>query len=120
MKMEFNAKIVGHELFVPDKDEPKKFGVRVKLQCASTAIGLGKPTKAVIPIEEKKLGQYPIGTYLRITVEDSQQVLNLAPERTKKAGATQLSMVREPKKRGGGGRRAPRNGGDHHGAPSSP
>lgn len=37
MKKVFNAKIVGHELFTPDKNDPKREAVRVKLTVGTSA-----------------------------------------------------------------------------------
>ena len=89
MKAEFKAKIVGHELFTPDKDTPNREAVRVKLQIAPTGAGgattalLGKPTKGVLTIEEKDLPKFPLRGYLSITVQDSQQTLDFQRTKTK-------------------------------------
>jgi len=92
MKMEFNAKIVGHELFTPDPDDTKHQGIRVKLQVASMK-PLGKPTKGVLPIDAEEIADFPIGRYLRISVVDSQQEITFAPARPRKGDNGQLAIV---------------------------
>jgi hypothetical protein len=92
MKMEFNAKIVAYELFMPDPEEPKRMGIRVKLQAASIKSLLGKPTKAVLPIDFDDREQFPLNGYVRISVVDTQQEMAFAPPRAK-PGAAQLGIV---------------------------
>ena len=104
MKEHFNAKIVGYELFVPDKDSPKDEAVRVKL-AINSELPLGKALKGAIPIEKKHLANYPIGTYLRITIQDSQQELSLEREDHEGDSAEQGAMEMGEGK--AGGRRRP-------------
>lgn len=94
MKKEFHAKIVGHELFVPDpKNAPSREAVRVKLLVSSLEPAMGKPGKGFITIEEKDLAEFGLRRFLRITVEDSQQELPFTKRRGKKDEQAQLGIV---------------------------
>jgi hypothetical protein len=83
MKREFNAKVVGHDVFVPDpKGIPLREEILVKLVVSSLKPAMGKPRKAVLPIERADLEEWPIGRSLRVTITDNQQHLEF-PKRTK-------------------------------------
>jgi hypothetical protein len=91
MKLEFNAEIVGHEVFRPDPDDRKHKAIRLKLQVASMTPALGKPTRGVLPIAFEDCADFPLGGFLRITVVETQQEMEFAPPAKK--GHEQLGLV---------------------------
>ena len=93
MKKEFHAKIVGHELFVPDPKTPLREAVKVKLLVSSLEPAMGKPAKGMLVIEESELPGFALRQHLRITVEDSQQELPLTRRRGTKEEQAQLGIV---------------------------
>ena len=103
MKREFNARISGHDLYTPDKSVPSRQAARLKLDVASQKPQMGKPTKAVLPIEleELDLPEFKSGQYLRITIQDSQQAMNFAPDspakKEKNGKQPKLGLVDDPK-----------------------
>jgi hypothetical protein len=92
MKIEFNAKVVGHEVFIPDPKQDRE-GILVKLVVSSLKPAMGKPRKAVLPIERDDLEEWPIGRSLRVTITDHQQHLEF-PKRTKPpSGQGEMGIV---------------------------
>jgi len=93
MKMEFHAKIVGHELFAPDPKDTKHMGIRVKLSVASMQPTLGKPTKGVLPIEVEQLADFPIGRFLKISVVETQLEIEFTPAKPRNPSNGELAIV---------------------------
>ena len=109
MKQVFNARIMGHEFFVPDKEQPGHFAARVKVEIAPGDPSTEKCTKGALVVELARLDEFPALGYITITVQDSQQELNLggAKHVPSKPNGTQLSIT--PPARGRG-KRAPSTG----------
>jgi hypothetical protein len=94
MKQTFNARIVGHDIFTPDSKSPSFQLARVKLEVAPGSEQTEKLTKAALVVEIERLDEYPLRGYIRITLEDSQQELDLRGAKQKPSkGAPQLSMT---------------------------
>jgi len=77
MKATFNARIVGHEVFTPDKKEPTFQLLRVKLEIAPGSERTDKPTRCALAVQLERKEEYPLLGFIRIALEDSQQVLDL-------------------------------------------
>ena len=88
MKVQIYAKIVGHSLWRPDpKNEPQLELVRAKLELQPKAKSMVKPSAGVLIIEREDAGaDFILGRQLRITIEDTQQEMELAPRASKRNG----------------------------------
>ena len=84
MKVSYNAKILGHKIFSPGKDCADAVKLHLAVSCDKV---LGKAIGGALQIPLEDLPQFQTGRHLRITVEDSQQVLKL--EKAAKKGAEQ-------------------------------
>jgi hypothetical protein len=111
MKQTFNARIVGHEIFTPDTKEPTFQLARVKFEIQPGSERMQKTTKGVLAIQLERLDEYPLRGFFRITLEDSQQVLDLlgAPHKPSKPGSPQLSITPPGKGGRGKGRTTPKD-----------
>lgn len=79
MKHTINGRIVGHKLFTPDKKNPKHEMVKVELSLAPVGDAkCEKNSTATLLVDEKSAHNFPLKGYVRVVVEDTQQVLPLA------------------------------------------
>jgi len=87
MRKSINARIVGHRLFTPDpKNAPKVELLRVEVEFAPLKEGsTDKNSKGVLLAPKDQKEDLQLGQYLRISIEDTQQVLPLARAGKEKA-----------------------------------
>jgi hypothetical protein len=77
--MTHNARIVGQRLFTPDpKNHPNLELMKLELDIQPAGgAATDKNSKGYLIVNLESAEQFPLRSYLRITVEDSQQVLPL-------------------------------------------
>lgn len=79
MKTSINGRVVGHRLFAPDPKNPGLEMMRVELELAPLGTAATeKNSKGVIAMSLEAAERFPLRRYVRITIEDTQQVLPLA------------------------------------------
>lgn len=80
MRKSINARVVGHRLFVPDpKNAPKVELVKIAIEFAPlNEAATVKNSAGTLIAPREALEHFAIGTYLRVSIEDTQQVLPLA------------------------------------------
>jgi hypothetical protein len=107
MKKEFNAEVIGHARF-RDPKQPALRAIKVMLEVSSMTPAIDKPSRAALVIEESDLAEFPMGRFLRITVQDSQQRMDFAGARGEKPNGKQLALAPPPA--GKARKRAPATG----------
>lgn len=80
MRKDTNGRVESHQLWTPDpKKEPGVELVRVGLSLAPIGTSAtDKNSKAILVMSKEAAQSYPLGCFVRIFVEDTQQVLPLA------------------------------------------
>lgn len=79
MKLQVDGRVVGNELKKPDpKGAPLTEVGMVKLELLSQAISAERSSKAVLIVEKDAMERdFKLGTFIRITIVDTQQTLLL-------------------------------------------
>lgn len=73
MKHQFAARVIGHELFAPNSDEPLKEEMHVKLELNTIGEPSKKPTRAVLTVPlDQAHRDFPLKRLLLISIEEGQ------------------------------------------------
>lgn len=105
VKATFGATVVGNELKRPDpKNMPLTYVGVVKLEVGARATGADKPGKALLIVDVNEMtSHFGLGRKFRVTIEDTQQELQLG--RGDEDAAEPEAGATPPEKPTGRGRR---------------